>query len=54
MNRIHLDSPKRKAVSPLKKYELARFAKRRKPKRWSLEEEDALREAVKKYVVLLG
>lgn len=49
MNRIHLDSPKRKAVSPLKKYELARFAKRRKPKRWSLEEEDALREAVKKY-----
>lgn len=49
MNRIHLDSPKRKAVSPLKKYELARIAKRRKPKRWSLEEEDALREAVKKY-----
>ncbi|KAJ6361049.1 hypothetical protein OIU77_004975 [Salix suchowensis] len=49
MNRIHLDSPKRRAVSPLKKYELARIAKRRKPKRWSQEEEDALRESVKKY-----
>ncbi|KAF9670931.1 hypothetical protein SADUNF_Sadunf13G0120500 [Salix dunnii] len=49
MNRIHLDSPKRRAVSPLKKYELAKIAKRRKRKRWSQEEEDALREAVKKY-----
>ncbi|CAK7323532.1 unnamed protein product [Dovyalis caffra] len=49
MKRFHLDSPKRKAVSPLKKHELARFVKRRKPKKWSLEEEDALREAVKKY-----
>ncbi|CAK7323529.1 unnamed protein product, partial [Dovyalis caffra] len=49
MKRFHLDSPKRKAVSPLKKHELARFIKRRKPKKWSLEEEDALREAVKKY-----
>ncbi|KAJ8751350.1 hypothetical protein K2173_016543 [Erythroxylum novogranatense] len=49
VSRVHLETPKRKAVSPLKKYELMKFARRRKMKRWSLEEEDALREGVKKF-----
>ncbi|KAK9947242.1 hypothetical protein M0R45_012674 [Rubus argutus] len=47
--RLHLPSPKRNAVSPLKKYEDKRFAKRRKVKRWSLHEEDTLRTGVQKY-----
>lgn len=50
---LHLPSPKRNAVSPLKKYEDKRFAKRRKVKRWSLHEEDALRTGVQKYVFVL-
>ncbi|KAM5582982.1 hypothetical protein ABKV19_003069 [Rosa sericea] len=47
--RLHLPSPKRNAVSPLKKYEDKRFSKRRKVKRWSLHEEDTLRTGVQKY-----
>ncbi|KAM1254835.1 hypothetical protein ACFX2G_029732 [Malus domestica] len=46
---LHLPSPKRTAVSPLKKYEDTRFSKRRKVKRWSLLEEDTLRTGVQKY-----
>ncbi|XP_062017299.1 uncharacterized protein LOC133733668 [Rosa rugosa] len=47
--RLHLPSPKRNAVSPLKKYEDKRSFKRRKVKRWSLHEEDTLRTGVQKY-----
>ncbi|KAI5321533.1 hypothetical protein L3X38_030604 [Prunus dulcis] len=47
--RLYLPSPKRNAVSPLKKYENKRFTKRRKAKRWSLLEEDTLRTGVQKY-----
>ncbi|XP_065855292.1 uncharacterized protein [Euphorbia lathyris] len=48
--KVRLDSPKRKNVSPLKLYELKKFTRRRRPtKIWSPEEEDALREGVKKY-----
>ncbi|KAK2653003.1 hypothetical protein Ddye_012859 [Dipteronia dyeriana] len=46
IGRFHLPSPKRKVVSPLKKYETAKLARRRIKKRWSLEEEDALRKGV--------
>jgi hypothetical protein len=49
-SRLHLPSPKRKIVSPLKKYEVTKFVRRRKIKRWSLLEEDTLRTAVQKYV----
>ncbi|KAK9280331.1 hypothetical protein L1049_014019 [Liquidambar formosana] len=45
-NRPHLPSPKRKAVSPLKKSEITKFARRRKMKRWSVLEEDTLRTGV--------
>ncbi|GAV63174.1 Myb_DNA-binding domain-containing protein, partial [Cephalotus follicularis] len=48
-SRTHLPSPKRKVVSPLQMYELPKVAKRRTVKRWSLEEEDALRKAVKDF-----
>jgi hypothetical protein len=51
--RLHLPSPERNAVSPLKKYEDKRLAKRRKVKRWSLHEEDTLRTGVQKYVLVL-
>ncbi|GAV58619.1 Myb_DNA-binding domain-containing protein, partial [Cephalotus follicularis] len=44
-----LPSPKRKAVSPPRKDELTKFARRRKRKPWSLEEEDALFKAVEKF-----
>ncbi|KAI9159785.1 hypothetical protein LWI28_001894 [Acer negundo] len=46
ISRFQLPSPKRKVVSPLKKYEVAKLARRRIKKRWSLEEEDALRKGV--------
>ncbi|KAL6200480.1 hypothetical protein ACLB2K_030261 [Fragaria x ananassa] len=47
--RLHLPNPKRIAVSPLQKYEDKRVSKRRKVKRWSLQEEDTLRTGVQKY-----
>ncbi|XP_068338332.1 uncharacterized protein [Pyrus communis] len=47
--RLHLPSPKRTAVSPLKKYGNIRLTKRRKVKRWSLLEEETLRTGVQKY-----
>ncbi|KAL6182005.1 hypothetical protein ACLB2K_043428 [Fragaria x ananassa] len=47
--RFHLPSLKRNAFSPLKEYEGERFPKRRKNKRWSLQEEDMLRTCVQKY-----
>ncbi|KAG7949304.1 hypothetical protein I3843_13G055000 [Carya illinoinensis] len=48
-SRLRLPSPKRKSVSPLKKYETANFARRRKVKRWTLLEEETLRIGVQKY-----
>lgn len=50
--RFHLPSLKRNAFSPLKEYEDERFPKRRKNKRWSLQEEDMLRTCVQKYVLV--
>ncbi|XP_009374383.2 LOW QUALITY PROTEIN: uncharacterized protein LOC103963301 [Pyrus x bretschneideri] len=47
--RLHLPSPKRTAVSPLKKYGNVKLTKRRKVKRWSLLEEETLRTGVQKY-----
>jgi telomeric repeat-binding factor 2 len=52
-SRLHLPSPKRKLVSPLKKHEVTKLARRRQIKRWSLLEEDTLRTAVQKYVLVL-
>lgn len=48
-NRFHLPSPKRKAVSPLKNHDLTKFARRRKKKMWSLQEEEALRKGVEQF-----
>lgn len=48
-NRFHLPSPKRKAVSPLKNQDVTNLARRRKKKKWSLEEEDALRKGVEQF-----
>ncbi|XP_004294731.1 PREDICTED: uncharacterized protein LOC101296074 [Fragaria vesca subsp. vesca] len=47
--RLHLPSPKRIAVSPLQKYDDKKISKRRKVKRWSLQEEDTLRTGVQEY-----
>ncbi|KAJ4834405.1 hypothetical protein Tsubulata_007347 [Turnera subulata] len=47
--RIRLSTPRRHAVSPLKKYEMTKITRRRKIRRWSAEEEEALREGVKKF-----
>lgn len=49
MSRFNLDKPRTKVVSPLKEYKIPKFAGRRKFKRWSVEEEDALREGVKMF-----
>ncbi|XP_024029310.1 uncharacterized protein LOC21393956 isoform X1 [Morus notabilis] len=48
-DRLHLPSPKKRALSPLKKYEPTKLCKRRKVKRWTLLEEDTLRDGVQKY-----
>ncbi|KAE8039422.1 hypothetical protein FH972_011834 [Carpinus fangiana] len=47
-SRLHLSGPKRKLVAPLKKQEVTKFARRRQINRWSLLEEDTLRNAVQK------
>ncbi|XP_042508302.1 uncharacterized protein LOC122084263 [Macadamia integrifolia] len=48
--KIHLRSPKKRSlVSPLKKVEINKFARRRKAKKWSSLEEDTLRIGVEKY-----
>ena len=49
-NGVQLPSPKRRVVSPLKKYEINNMKKRRKFKRWSTSEEETLRIGVEKYV----
>uniref|UniRef100_A0A5B6ZIS5 Uncharacterized protein n=1 Tax=Davidia involucrata TaxID=16924 RepID=A0A5B6ZIS5_DAVIN len=48
-SRLHLPSPKRRVVSPLK-YEITKISRRRKIKKWSQLEEDTLRTGVQKYV----
>ncbi|XP_059445323.1 helicase and polymerase-containing protein TEBICHI-like [Corylus avellana] len=48
-SRLHLPRPKRKLVSPSKKHEVTKFARRRQTKRWSSLEEDSLRTAVQEY-----
>lgn len=50
-NRLRLPSPKRKDISPLKKYEETKVVRRRQCKKWSLLEEDTLRTAVQRYVL---
>lgn len=50
-NRLRLPSPKRKVISPLKKYEETKVVRRRQCKKWSLLEEDTLRIAVQRYVL---
>lgn len=49
-SRFHLPTPKRRLVSPLKKYETPKISRRRKVKKWSILEEDTLRTGVQKYV----
>ncbi|XP_028089131.1 26S proteasome non-ATPase regulatory subunit 1 homolog A-like [Camellia sinensis] len=46
---LHLSTPKRMVVSPLKKHEIKKLARRRKIKRWSTLEEDTLRTGVQKF-----
>ncbi|XP_038901324.1 uncharacterized protein LOC120088243 [Benincasa hispida] len=48
-DRLHLPSPKRKVISPLKKYEETKIVRRRQCKKWSLLEEDTLRTAVERF-----
>ncbi|CAL5386295.1 unnamed protein product [Camellia sinensis] len=48
-SRLHLSTPKRMVVSPLKKHEIKKLARRRKIKRWSTLEEDTLRTGVQKF-----
>ncbi|EEF43704.1 uncharacterized protein LOC8275316 isoform X2 [Ricinus communis] len=48
ISRFELNGPRRKAVSSLKN-NITKFARRRKIKRWSVEEEDALRESVQRF-----
>ncbi|GAB4855878.1 hypothetical protein Ancab_024517 [Ancistrocladus abbreviatus] len=50
-DRLHLSSPNRGTVSPLKTYQDVKFSARRKRKRWSPLEEDTLRQGVKKFGV---
>jgi len=46
--RLHLPTSKTRVVSPLKKYEITKFARRRRKNRWSTLEEDTLRTGVQK------
>ncbi|CAL5429429.1 unnamed protein product [Camellia sinensis] len=46
---LHLSTPKRMVVSPLKKHKIKKLARRRKIKRWSTLEEDTLRTGVQKF-----
>lgn len=48
--RFHLASPKRIAVSPLKQVAKRKLGARRKVNRWSVLEEDTLRNAVEEYI----
>ncbi|CAA7387656.1 unnamed protein product [Spirodela intermedia] len=45
----HLATPRRRRVPSLRLQEIAKFVRTRKIKRWTPQEEDALREAVKKH-----
>ncbi|PSS14173.1 Telomeric repeat-binding factor like [Actinidia chinensis var. chinensis] len=47
--RLHLPTPKRRLVSPLKKHENMNYVKRRIRKKWSTMEEDTLRTGVQKF-----
>ncbi|CAA6657803.1 unnamed protein product [Spirodela intermedia] len=47
--RRQLPPPRNRRVSPLKLQEMRKFVRRRKIKRWTPQEEDTLREAVKKH-----
>ncbi|XP_050211009.1 telomere repeat-binding protein 4-like [Mercurialis annua] len=47
--RYHLDTPSINVGSPLKIYKTPKLARRRQFKRWTVEEEDALREAVQRF-----
>lgn len=54
--RLHLPSPRRRKLSPLKKYDYGSGsnAKRRPKKKWSQLEEETLRTAVDQYVIVLN
>ncbi|PWA40884.1 homeodomain-like protein [Artemisia annua] len=47
--RPHLNTPKKRTVSPLSIYNINKLAKQRKKRRWTVVEEDALRTGVHKY-----
>lgn len=49
--RHQLPSPRKIRVSPLNKYEIKTFKKRRKVRKWSPLEEDTLRTGVEKYML---
>ncbi|KAL6012619.1 hypothetical protein ACLOJK_003108 [Asimina triloba] len=48
---LKLPSPKKRQVSPLNKGDPSRFLKRRKIRKWSPQEEETLRKAVKEYAI---
>ncbi|KAK4773321.1 hypothetical protein SAY87_028340 [Trapa incisa] len=48
-DRPKLDSPKRRAISPLRPAEAPKVSKRRRNRPWSLQEEDILRDGVKRF-----
>jgi len=52
-SRFNLPTPKRRTLSPLKMYKPTRITKRRKVNKWSQLEEETLRTAVEKYVLVL-
>lgn len=51
--RLQLPSPRKTRVSPLNKYEIKTFKKRRKVRKWSPLEEDTLRTGVEKYALMI-